>query len=370
MTGEPGSSPIVRQTFLVLGVVILALLFWKLSHVFVLAFAAILFAIILRSIANLFERFLPVSTPWTLLLAGLLITAVVALFFFLLGIQIKTQLANLIESLPEYISALGDRLGVEDLEETVSQRLEEFSGSTGLLGTAAGYTSVFLSALTSLILIVITGIYLASQPRLYFHGFLKLIPQPLVANISTALEKIGHALQLWLIGQLVSMVIIAVITTVGLLIIGVPSALALGFLAGVAEFVPILGPVLASIPAILLAFSEGGTMVYWVVGLYIVIQQLESYVIMPLVQRRAVQLPPVLTLLAIVAFGLLFGVPGVLLGAPLTVVALVAVEQLYVRATLGKDIQVAGDSGGDDAKDDETRPGHERDDNVRSARQD
>ena len=354
MTGESGSTLIVRQTFLVGGVVILALLLWKLSHVFVLGFAAILFAIILRSIANLFERFLPVSTPWSLLLAGLLMTAVVALFFFLLGIQIQTQLLTMIEKLPEYISALGDRFGVEDLEETAAQKFQEISGDTGLLGTAAGYTSVFLNVLASLILIVITGIYLASHPRLYFYGFLKLIPQPLIENIATVLEKIGHALQLWLIGQLVSMVIIAVITTTGLLIIGVPSALALGFLAGVAEFVPILGPILASIPAILLAFSEGGTMVYWVIGLYIVIQQLESYLIMPLVQRRAVQLPPVLTLLAIVAFGLLFGLPGILLGAPLTVVALVAVEQLYVRDTLGKNIQVAGDTKGDG--DDDSTP--------------
>ena len=95
-------------------------------------------------------------------------------------------------------------------------------------------------------------------------------------------------------------------------------------------------------------------MVYWVIGLYIVIQQLESYLIMPLVQRRAVQLPPVLTLLAIVAFGLLFGLPGILLGAPLTVVALVAVEQLYVRDTLGKNIQVAGDTKGDG--DDDSTP--------------
>jgi predicted PurR-regulated permease PerM len=341
-TKNSDSTPFVRRAFIAVGVVVLVLLVWQLSHVLVLGFAAILFAIILRSVARLFERFLPISTRWSLLLAGLLIAAVMTLFFFLLGIQIKSQLVNLIDLFPEYISALGDRLGIDDLEDTVLQRLGEFADG-GLLGTAAGYTSVFLNAVTSLILIVITGIYLASHPRLYFHGFLKLIPPSLVENIRSVLEKIAHALQRWLIGQLVSMVIIAVVITVGLLIIGVPSALALGFMAGMAEFVPILGPVLASIPAILLAFSEGGNMVYWVIGLYILVQQLESYIIMPLVQRRAVQLPPVLTLLAIVAFGSLLGLPGVLLGAPLTVAVLVAVEKLYVRDTLGKDVQIAGD---------------------------
>jgi predicted PurR-regulated permease PerM len=131
--------------------------------------------------------------------------------------------------------------------------------------------------------------------------------------------------------------------TLGLFAIGMPSALALGFLAGLSEFVPIVGPILSAIPALLLAFSEGGNMVFWVAGLYLLIQQLEGNVIMPLVQRKTVDLPPVVALFALVALGILFGPLGVLLGTPLTVVLYVAVNQLYVRDTLGEDAEIPGE---------------------------
>lgn len=122
-----------------------------------------------------------------------------------------------------------------------------------------------------------------------------------------------------------------------------PSALALGFLAGLSEFVPIVGPVLGAVPALLLALSEGGNTVFWVLGLYLAVQQIESNLIMPLVQRETVDLPPVLTLFAILALGVLFGPLGVLLGTPLTVVIHVAVMQLYVRDTLHEAVRLPGD---------------------------
>jgi predicted PurR-regulated permease PerM len=108
-------------------------------------------------------------------------------------------------------------------------------------------------------------------------------------------------------------------------------------------FVPLVGPALAAIPAILVALSEGGTMVLWVIGLYVVVQQIEGNAIMPLVQRRTVGLPPVVTLFALVSLGVLFGPLGILLGTPITVVLYVAVKQLYVRDTLGEPTDVPGE---------------------------
>ncbi len=274
----------------------------------------------------------------------MLVTALIGVaFFFLLGLQIKEQISRFIEQLPQYIGSLGERLGIEDMQAEITQRLQNFSGGSGLLGTATSYTAVVANAVTSFILIIITGIYLAISPGYYFKGLMLLVPGPYSDEIRETFRNIGRALQLWLIGQLISMVLIGSLISVGLLLIGVPSALALGFMAGVAEFVPFLGPILAAIPAILLAMSEGGSMVWWVLALYVVVQQLESYVIMPLVQRKAVHLPPVLTILAVVGFGTLFGVPGILLGAPMTVVLLVAVKRLYVRETLDKPASVPGE---------------------------
>jgi len=142
------------------------------------------------------------------------------------------------------------------------------------------------------------------------------------------------------------MVIVGTLISIGLTVIGLPSALALGFLSGVAEFIPILGPILAAVPAILIAFSEDRQTVFWVIGLFVAVQQLEGYAIMPLVQRRAVHLPPVLTILSIVGFGILLGLPGIVMAAPLAVTLMVAVQRLYVRETLGKDVDVPGDQNG------------------------
>jgi predicted PurR-regulated permease PerM len=338
----PAPADLVKITLIVAGLVVLFLMVWQLSHLLVLTFAAILFALILRSLANQIERFTPVKNPWSLLLAILFIAGVLAGFFWLLGMQIKAQFANLIQQIPQYIQALEERFDLHNLEAVIAERLQGVGGG-GMLGTAASFTAGLAGALTSFVLILITGIYLAANPRLYFRGFMLLVPKGAARKLRAALENTGRALQLWLLGQLVSMVIVGTIITIGLSIIGLPSALALGFMAGIAEFIPILGPVLASIPAILIAVSEGDTVVFWVIGLYVLVQQLESYVIMPLVQRRAVHLPPVLLILSIVAFGTLFGLPGVLLGAPLTVVAMVMVDHLYVRETLGKDIDVPGE---------------------------
>jgi predicted PurR-regulated permease PerM len=124
--------------------------------------------------------------------------------------------------------------------------------------------------------------------------------------------------------------------TLGLWLLGVPSALALGLLAGLGEFVPLVGAVATAIPALLAASTVGMSTVLYVVALYIVIQQIEGNLILPIIERKMVSLAPALALFAVVAFGLLFGILGVIFATPLTVVAYVAVKKLYVEYALGK----------------------------------
>ena len=122
-----------------------------------------------------------------------------------------------------------------------------------------------------------------------------------------------------------------------------PSALALGLIAGVTEFVPIIGPVIGAIPALLLAFTEDWNTVLWTLAVFVVVQQIENNVIMPLVAGAAVAVPPAVGLFAVVAIGVLFGPLGLLLGYPLAIVIDVAVRRLYVRETLGEDVEIAGE---------------------------
>lgn len=200
-----------------------------------------------------------------------------------------------------------------------------------------------LGATADLLLVLFGGISLAAQPGLYVRGLVLLGPGGGREKARKAVEACGRALSLWLLGQLVSMYIGGALTTVGLWLVGVPLALALGLLSGLAEFVPIVGPIAAAVPGLLLAFSRDMTMTVWVLAVYLGIQQIESNMLLPLIERRLVSLPPALTLFAVVAMGMLLGPLGALFATPLTVVAFVLVRMLYLRETLGVPVPMPGE---------------------------
>jgi len=339
------AGELVRATLIVAGIVLLIVALWQLADLILLGFGAVVVATILRSLAGLIERVTPLKDGWSLALGSLLVAGLIGSFVYLLGAQIYAQGSDLIGKLPGLVSGLGDRIGIPNLNELVAERSTDFLGRSGLVGNIAGYTSVVISALANFVVVIVAGIYFAASPERYRKGFLKLVPAHVRDEAGRAMDNASHALQLWLLGQVISMILIGILTTIGLYLLGMPSALALGFFAGVAEFVPVVGPLLSAVPAILVALSEGGTTVFWVIGLYILVQQAEGNLIMPLVQRRAVDLPPVVTLFALAGLGILFGPLGVLFGAPLAVVMYVAVQQLYVRDTLGEKTNVPGEEG-------------------------
>jgi predicted PurR-regulated permease PerM len=189
---------------------------------------------------------------------------------------------------------------------------------------------------------VVGGAFLAGEPELYRRGLVKLVPgERARERLGDTLDTTGRALRRWLLGQLLSMTIVGVLTGLGLWLIGVPAPLALALLTFLAEFVPLIGPVVAAVPALLLGLAQGwGTAVLL---LYLAVQQVESNMITPLVQRKVVELPPALTLFGVVALGVVLGPLGLILGAPLLVVAVVATKKLWVRETLGEPTRVPGE---------------------------
>jgi len=193
------------------------------------------------------------------------------------------------------------------------------------------------------LLVLVGGIYLAAQPRLYRGGLVKLVPPGGRERVEQALDDSWRALRLWLLGRLVSMLFIGTLTGVGLWLLGIPGALALGIVAFILEFVPFIGPIIAAVPAILLALAFEPVKALWVAALYLGIQQLEGNVIEPLVQQRAVDLPPALLLFSIVAGAVVFGPAGVVFAAPLTVVLFVMVKRLYVRDALHTQTHMPGE---------------------------
>jgi predicted PurR-regulated permease PerM len=331
---------VFRRTLIVIGTIGLALALWQTSNVLLLSFGAVLFAIVLRAAARPITRYTKLSDGPAVGLVLLLILCLFLGMAALFGSTISSQFSDLSTRLPGSLGALEEQLGVKDLSQKISSQLG--SSSLSIFQSITNIAlSVFNAAANALVL-VIAGVFIALKPSLYRRGLLLLFPRSNRAQMERTFGHMGGALQHWLLGQLVSMTLVGVLTCIALSLIGLPSAFALGVIAGVTEFIPLLGPILGGIPAVLIASGEGFSQVLWTLAAILAVQQIESNMIVPIVQRRAVSLPPALTLLAVLAFGALFGTMGVLLATPLAVVAYVAVTELYVRDALGEDVQVPG----------------------------
>jgi len=203
------------------------------------------------------------------------------------------------------------------------------------LGTMAGrlgrITRVGVGVLTDLALVIIAGVYFAAQPTLYRGGLLRLVPSGARPRLEATIDAAAASLRKWLVGTGLAMLAMGVLVAVGASLLGLPAPLALGLVAGLAEFVPIVGAIVSSIPGLLLAGTQGSQTVMWTLVFYIAAHQFEGHVLIPLIQRRVVSVPPALTLFSVLAFGLLFGPLGVILATPLAVVVLVLIKSLYLQ---------------------------------------
>lgn len=349
----------IAKVIFVATLVVAGLLIWHLSLVFIIAFSAIIVATVLGIAAELTERFTPLRGGWARAFSWLLIALLIGAFIFLLGTQIAEQFRNLVTEMPDMVEQAGDLLGIPDLQAILRDRLESLASQDGLFAGVANITTNLFGVIGMLVLVLFAGIFLAIDPDGYRRGLLQLVPDSYYRRAEIALDTVARALRLWLVGTLVAMFLVGIVTTAALYAIGLPSALALGVIAGVLEFIPFLGPILSVVPAILVAIPEGYTMVVWVAVIYLAIQQIEGNVLVPLIQHRTADLPPLLGILSIVAATLLFGLPGVLLAVPLALVVIVLVKQLYVRDILGRDTTAPGErkEGGDEEEEEQEDDG-------------
>lgn len=339
-----GHRQFIERLLIAILVIALALLFWQLRHIVVLAFAAVLVSIIFLSLAALLRRVLPVPEKLSLLLSVLMVFALFGFAFWLFGSEVMAQARTIQETLPNALQAVQGYAESYGLGEELQGAVREFGGMQSAASQLGSFAMTLGGGLTDALLVIVGGIYFAVQPELYRIGLIKLAPGHARSLVATALEDSATALRLWLVGQLVSMVVIGVLTGLGLWLLGVPSALALGLLAGLLEFVPYVGPILAALPAILLALTVSPELALWTALLYLLLQQVEGNLLQPIVQQRAVDLPPALLLFMLVAGASLFGWTGILIATPLTVVLFVLVKRLYVREALNTNTPIPGEN--------------------------
>lgn len=218
---------------------------------------------------------------------------------------------------------------VPTLRQRVSQ---ELSG-------ASRYFFPFLSSTITvaagLFLILVLSIYIGADPGLYRSGLIHLIPPARRARAEVAIGRVATVLRKWLVTQLVAMVVIGVVSTVALLILRVKAAVALGVIAGLLEFVPTIGPILSSIPGIAMGFLDSPQKALYVALAYLLIQQLEGHLLIPMLMKEGMDLPPALTIITQGVMALLFGFLGLLVAVPMLAAVIALVKVLYVENVIG-----------------------------------
>ena len=342
-TGTLTNRLFVRRVLIVLGLTSLFVLAWYLRSLILMLFGAVVVATVFRTFADRIARLTGCRDGFAVAIATIIILGSALLLVLLFGSHVIDQVQVLRETLPAAWQSFEARVGDLGLGEQLKHLAKSVREPSGFSAFGSFVLSVG-SGIADVLVVIVAGIFLAAHPRFYRTGAMKLVPASKRALVAEAMDESEQALRLWLKGQLIAMIAVGLLTGIGLWLLGMSSALVLGLLAGLLEFIPFVGPLIAAVPAILLALAVGPDMALWVLLLYFVVQQLEGYVLTPLVQQYAVDLPGVILLFSLIGFGMLFGTLGVVLAAPLSVVTYVLVKRLYVIETLHTDTPIPGET--------------------------
>ena len=381
------SKDVLRTAALVLAMYIVARLVWFASQLVLTAFLGILFGLAVSSgVDRLARHRIPRGGG-----AAIVVLAFIGLlvgFGAWVAPTIRAQSVELRERLPESIDrlqnwvdqhnggligtiltpaksvarrdssattsrpALADttrRAASSDTTSTFSLRDrigEQLSGATRYFFP---FLSSTLAALAGVLIIIFLSIYIGADPELYHRGLMQLFPQRGRHRAGEVLSAMANALRRWLVTQLIAMVVIGAVTTIALLLLRVKAPFALGILAGLLEFIPTVGPILSAVPAVAMGFLDSPQKALYVAIAFWGIQFAENHLLIPLLMKGGVDIPPALTILGQALMAMLFGFLGLMCAVPLIAATMVAVKMLYVEGVVGEKVPVVSKNPAEDA---------------------
>lgn len=322
-------AQLFRQTMVVAAAIGFAIILWRLTDLIMLLLAGALVAFIFFRIALMIQTRLHLPFAVSLTLAVLLPLAFLLFVFWAFGSMMASQFGILFEQLPGAFTFAQTWLQTSSIGREIMSRIGTFiPDGSRIMSIIQLIVANIGTVLTALVVVLVAGVYLAAQPRLYGRGLLALIPPHARPRAVKTVKAVATAIGHWLKAQAVSMAFVGLFTGVALSIVGLPAAPAIGLVAGICEFVPYLGTIVVAIPAVILAFSESTQQGVWTIVALLVVQQVQGNVVTPLVQSHMAELPPALTVFSLIAAGVLLGPMGVILAVPMTVVGLVLVKEL------------------------------------------
>lgn len=304
---------------------------WLVVELISVVIAGFIAYIIMAAISPIVERLTGYGIPKALAAAGVYLLIVVILFVLIFPLVpfLVNQTTQLFTKLPAYIQNATELIGVnisrEELQEIITSQIGAI-GSNALQVT----TRVFGGAFNILTIIVLSFYLLLDHTRVK-NSVASLFSNNSNKKAVEILSKVEYKLGAWLRGQIFLSLFIGVFTWVGLSLIGLEYALPLALLAGMLEIVPTLGPIIAAIPAILIALSVSLPLAIVVTGFYILIQIIENNFLVPRIMQRAVGLHPIIVILGIIVGGRLLGIIGALLAVPFISLIIVVASEVRKR---------------------------------------
>lgn len=329
------SLPFRKKVWIVIGyltfTVLLILLIIEAANALLLILAGTLIAVFLTGLSSIIRR----KTGWKSwvckTIAILSTFILVGSFFWLIGFKIQSQISILTETIPSTVENLQEQLNNSEIGQEVVERVTSKESIKQAEAFGGQFFRSTFGAFGDVYVILFIGIFFTVSPKLYTEGAITLIPlqkQEKAKEVETTLKQ---QLRSWLKGKLLSMFVVFAFTAIGLFILGIDLWLVLSLLAGLLSFIPNFGPILALIPALLIGLLEGPQTALIILGLYVLIQFLESNFITPLVQKKLIKMPPALIFIAQLFMGALTGGWGLILATPIMVIVIVLIQKLYLE---------------------------------------
>lgn len=350
---QPGGSRIsglelariaLITTTVAMAVVAFGLLLWKASNVVLIVFGAVLFAIFLTSIGGWIASHTRMGKRMGVVTTIILLAGLIGTGAYFLAPRIADQFDELSRTIPSSVEQLRTQLEQYEWGQWLMARLpkaEQLMSPSAAAKRAGVFFSSLFGGVTAILVILFAGIFMAFNPAVYRGAIVRLVPPARRSRADEILIALESTMAWWLVGRFFEMIVVGSLTWLGLTLLDVPLALTLGLIAGLLSFIPYVGPVLSAVPAILLALTIDPSKALHVVLLYVAIQAVESNLITPLIEKKTVWLPPALTIVMQVLFGVLFGPLGVLFATPITATFIVLAKMLYIEDLLGEQVEVS-----------------------------
>jgi predicted PurR-regulated permease PerM len=315
------------------GLLICAWFIPSLLQVFLVIFAGMLFGNFLTQLSSRVARLanLRYGAGYTIVIVLLLLLVGGTLYY--MGSRIADQITKLLEQLNQASSEVESQLGSQSWWQQLGRLGPEGQpawAANKAVSTATSAAWSTVSVLGGVLMIAFLGFYFALQPNVYREGFIALFKRQARKSARSVIDQSATRLWRWILGRLVGMMVIGVASSVGLWLLGIPLPVTLGVLAGLLNFVPNIGPIIAGIPAVLFGLQQGTNVALYVLVFYFLLQFAESYFLTPLIDQHQVSIPPGLMLSAQLLLGMLAGFLGLLLATPLTVLTVILVNELHV----------------------------------------